>query len=796
MPADQPFGDERHGDEASSGEFERLSRELGELRDQIRDIDARLARLESAPQKTEPPRAKPPRGKPPVDEEAEIIEASSVEEAEQPAGEESREAQRPAASVAQQPEPQQRESKRGEAEPSRPLQERLAHAQQAFSEQWEDVVGGRWLTWAGALTLIVAMAFFVPWAWTELDLPDWSKVLMLHLLGAGVSIAAYVLHCKEMKVFAQGLAGVGIFTLYASAWAAQHHYGIWGEAGELITFLECASITAVAIAAAVSSRSVAIVLLGALGGYLTPIIASSGSGNHIALFSYLAFLNVALVGSSVMRGWSFLKPIALVATVVMFTAWLESGAFDAEVETWSTQWLLTLHGGIFLLGATLPPVLWQRRSDWFDLAALTANSLWFVGTTWSLFHERPEQQLTLVCWGMTVLHLGLFGATYNRVTNIDRMPRVHLALSAIFFILAMPLQLEDSLSYLALAWAAQGAALAAVGIYFRDRQMCVTSLIVYGLSAMRLLAFDYPDDPETLGGVDRRFVMFTASSLLMIVGGALYPLTGRLLRKRRENALFWEPAGGALMAAGNLLAMIGLTCQWDGRLILLLWTIDAAAIWAAGFALRRFQVDGMPVRTYGMLLAVVLVGGRALYHGDEIDGPFALLVNDRFGTLLLMSAVYFTAAWAYRAMGAKRSGKERSALDLTREKLLDPALAVLASAVLMVALSLEIRSWFDAALDAGRRPFANMRMAEQAAYSILWSVYAAVAVVVGFVLRWPVLRYVGLAGFGVTLVKVFFIDLAELELLARVLALAVLGLMLLAVSFIYQRFAAKLKASS
>ena len=272
------------------------------------------------------------------------------------------------------------------------------------------------------------------------------------------------------------------------------------------------------------------VLLGALGGYLTPSIAGSSEPNHVALFTYLAFLNVALVGSAVIRGWRFLKPIALLATMIVFGLWLAFG-FDPEVHTWSTQWLLTLLWFIFLLGVTLPPVIWQRGSNWLDLGTLSTNSLWFVGVTWGLFHDRPDQQMALVCWGMTLLHLALFGLTYNRVSNTDRMPRVHLALAAIFFILAMPLQLEDSLSYLGLAWAAQGVVLSAVGIYFRDKQMCVSSLIVFGLAAMRLLLFDYFDRPEPLGAIDQRFLMFEMSALLMLLGGALYPLAGRLLRK-------------------------------------------------------------------------------------------------------------------------------------------------------------------------------------------------------------------------------------------------------------------------
>ena len=784
MPSDQ-----------SSGDFERLAQELSELRERMEAIYERLQKLESSLPQAAPPPQRRKEGSL-VDEEIEIIDADVVE-AEASAEPPSDEAHRPAAMSDTRPPQPRRPADQAPASPG-PLEGKLAHVQNVMSEQWEDIVGGRWMTYAGALTLIVAIGFFVPWAWTQLELPDWSKVLMLHGLGVVVSIAAFVLHRRDMKIFAQGLAGIGIFTLYASAWAAQHHYDLWQSSGDLITFIECSIITALAIAAAVASRSVAIVLLGALGGYLTPFIAGGQDSSHIELFAYLAFLNVALVGSAVFRGWSFLKPIALLATIFMFGLWQQSSTFDAEYHTWSTQWLLTAHWFIFLLGATLPPVVWKRESNWLDLLALSTGSLWFVGVTWLLFHDRPQQQMALFCWGMTALHLVLFGLTYNRVTNVDRMPRVHLALAAIFFILAMPLQLEDSLSYLGLAWAAQGVVLSAVGIYFRDKQMCVSSLIVFSLSALRLLLFDYFDKPELLGTVDRRLLMFEMSALLMVLGGALYPLAGRLLRKEQQNARFWEPVGGALMSAGNLLAMIGLTCQWDSRLVLLLWTLDAAVIWAAGFILPRYGQSGRVVRTYGLLLAVVFVGGRALYHGDDVGrslaGDFTALANDRFGTLLLLAGVYFAAAWSYRKLQPEQ-GTRLFGMELMPEKFLDPAVAVLGNLVLVAAFSLEIHSWFDAQRDLGRQPFGHMQMAEQASYSILWSVYSAVAVVLGLVLRWPALRIVGLIGLAIKLLKVFFIDLSSLILLARVVALAVLGLMLLVVSFIYQKFAAKLKDS-
>src|SRR5262249_18266146 len=129
------------------------------------------------------------------------------------------------------------------------------------------------------------------------------------------------------------------------------------------------------------------------------------------------------------------------------------------------------------------------------------------------------------------------------------------------------------------------------------------------------------------------------------------------------------------------------------------------------------------------------------------------------------------------------------------ESFLDPLLGVLANSVLLVALSLEIHSWFGAAVAAGRNPFPDMRMAEMATYSIVWAIYAGLMVAVGFAINYKLFRILGLTAFGGILAKVFFIDLESLRWLPRVLALAVLGMMLLGVSMLYQKFTSKLSAT-
>lgn len=71
--------------------------------------------------------------------------------------------------------------------------------------------------------------------------------------------------------------------------------------------------------------------------------------------------------------------------------------------------------------------------------------------------------------------------------------------------------------------------------------------------------------------------------------------------------------------------------------------------------------------------------------------------------------------------------------------------------------------------------------------SLFWGVYAAALMAAGFLRKIPMLRYTAIALFGLTVAKVILVDLSFLDLAYRIISLVALGLILLAVSYLYQR---------
>lgn len=647
---------------------------------------------------------------------------------------------------------------------------------------WEAFIGGRALTWLGTFVLLIAVGFGVHWAWSTFDTPDWCQVLALHAVGAGLLGGAFALHRRGLGLVAQAVAGLAVFTLYAVALSTLHLYHFWSESTAFFEFL---SITFLAIVLALRLNSWPVIVIGALGGYLAPVLTSSDAGSHVTLFLYLASLNLALLSCAVWRGWSFLKPLALAATVLMFLGWLVGGTPD--VHRWSTQWLLTLHATIFLLAASLPSWLWRQPSTWADRVILPTNALGFLGATWLLFHDQPQQQLALVCWGLAALHFALFGLSYSRLSNADRIPRLQLALAGVFLTLAVPLQIDDA-SYWGVTWAVEGFVFTLVGIWFADRSMCATACLIFVLSTMRMLVWDYAWDiaESSQGGDLAQFLRIAAGGLLTMGAGGLYWLLPQGARLNLLPEITGRQGGATLLAGGNLLLLVAAACQWQGFPLHAIWLVDVVTIWTLGFYRPRAVV-----RWYGLALAVLLAG-RVMVDSADWISSYPLFFNERFGSLFLLAATYLSFGLAYRGLDPRPDGGERG--ELFGESKLDMLLALMGNFLLVGALTLELRDWF--AVTFGRQLTSTDAawMAQMASYSVLWAVYAAVLVAVGLKMRYAIYRYLGLFGFVLIVGKVFLVDLRELELFPRVIAFAVLGLVLIGVSVLYQRLAASRQA--
>jgi uncharacterized membrane protein len=195
-------------------------------------------------------------------------------------------------------------------------------------------------------------------------------------------------------------------------------------------------------------------------------------------------------------------------------------------------------------------------------------------------------------------------------------------------------------------------------------------------------------------------------------------------------------------------AIEGLLLVWGGAKISSMWLRAAGLLFFAITALR--------------LITLRIPAGQFLW-------------NQRFMTYAIAVACFALACIFVRQIAAKFDEGERIAFA---------ALAVAVNVYALIALSLEIWDFLAPVRGLGA---SGGFLAQQLSLSILWTLYATALIILGMARRAAILRWQALTLFGIVVLKVFFFDLSELSRFYRILSFLVLGILLLAVSFLYQR---------
>jgi uncharacterized membrane protein len=222
---------------------------------------------------------------------------------------------------------------------------------------------------------------------------------------------------------------------------------------------------------------------------------------------------------------------------------------------------------------------------------------------------------------------------------------------------------------------------------------------------------------------------------------------------------------------------VAIPIRLDAHWITIGWFIEAGVLLWIG---NRVHSDFLNAFALG---ALVLGVARLLlvdnFHTTQ------LIFNLRMATYAVAIAVLGAVAW----YGGKREDDTAHAVA---------AIALVALNVLaLIALSREIYDYYARQMISIRTPvnqwrgaysdFHSLEIARDFTYSALWMAYGAMLMVVGFLRRSAFVRWQALILIAVTIVKVFVYDFSQLDREYRIFSFIVLGVLLLAISFVYQR---------
>ncbi len=183
---------------------------------------------------------------------------------------------------------------------------------------WERFMGVQLFAWLGGFALFLAAAFFVKYSIDHDLISPLTRVALGAMAGIGLIVAGLYLRRRGYATTVHSLCAAGVSILYADTFASRSVYNfIPAEAGFVLMSLITA--TSFLLAMRLDSRYVAV--LGLLGGFLTPPLLSTGVDHPIALFSYVAVLDVGLMAVALNKNWAFLAVLSAIATSLMEWGW-------------------------------------------------------------------------------------------------------------------------------------------------------------------------------------------------------------------------------------------------------------------------------------------------------------------------------------------------------------------------------------------------------------------------------------------------------------------------------------------
>jgi uncharacterized membrane protein len=217
-------------------------------------------------------------------------------------------------------------------------------------------------------------------------------------------------------------------------------------------------------------------------------------------------------------------------------------------------------------------------------------------------------------------------------------------------------------------------------------------------------------------------------------------------------------------------ATLAIPIRLDGYWITLAWAAEGLVLVWCGL-----RVSMLALRLPGLLLFLI-VGVRLMWVPIDASVSPAFLLNARFLTMAFCAAAAALAFYFARHSGVGIQPPESNCFF---------ALAIGANVCFLVAISWEVWDFFSQTPSLG----INRRLAQELGLSMLWVAYALAQIVPGFAWKSVALRWQGLILMGVAIAKVFLFDLSFLSSFYRIVSFFALGLVLLGVSFFYQKMA-------
>lgn len=653
----------------------------------------------------------------------------------------------------------------------------------------EKFIGENLVNKIGIAILVLAIGFFVKYAIDQNWVGAVGRVGIGLLCGAILIGIAHKLR-NNYKSFSSVLAGGGLAVFYFTITLAHKQFGLFGQPTAFVIML---IITAFAVALSILYDKQELAIIALVGGFVAPFLVSNGSGNYITLFIYLIVLNSGLLFIAYNKSWRLLNLLSFIFTVIMFGSWLFTLSYGTPAGTYKNGFLFASIFYILFFAINIAyNVSEKKKFIASDFGILLLNTSLFFGVGIYCLNSMGAKDFK----GLFSASMGVFNliATYYlfRKQKMDsNILYLLIGITLTFISITAPLQLQGN--YITLFWASEAVLLFWLFTKSKIKIIQYSSLLIWILMLISLLM-----DWISLYNVYYIYSLsiifnkaFVTGIFAALATYAMYILTNKELAKNTETKLVVHNKTVFRVVAIVLLFLTGfLEIRYHTNKHFV--GIDLRTLYLTLYYLlfvlvvitvtQKLQQLVLPWR----ITAALLVACIAIYIISEMsfkDLQEQLLTQQKYG-------IHFFVHWISAALVGYFFYK---LIFILKENInnfkesFNILIWILCSAI-VIFLSIEINLICNHIFFSSNNSFENIADTYvRTGLPILWGLCSFAFMFVGMRHKYKTLRIISLSLFSLTILKLFVFDISNISAGGKIAAFFFLGVLLLVVSFMYQR---------
>ncbi len=682
-----------------------------------------------------------------------------------------------------------------------------------IGRDFEKFIGENLINKIGIAILVIGVGIGAKYSIEHDLISPLTRIILGYLSGSGL-LAVGIKLKKNFENYSAVLVSGAIAIMYFITFFA---YSFYELIPQLPAFVMMVVITAFAVVAAIQYNMPVIAHLGLVGAYAVPFLLSDGSGRVEIMFSYMALINVGILIISFKKYWKSLLYTAFILSWGIYGIWFEA-EYDIEKHFSIALGFSLIFFLIFYLCILAYKLIKKEKFAFPDIILLLLNAFIFYGFGYSILDENTSTTplLGLFTVGNALLHFIVSLVIYKQKLADKNFFYLVVGLVLVFITMAIPVQLNGH--WVTMLWAGEAALLFWIG---RTKSVPVYEYLSYPL--MALASFSLLQDWSVLGSylnygnptheLAPIFNIHFLNALLFILAFAFINFIFRKTDFQspfREGNLLFRIISALLPLVliiaifrtfsleiemfftqkFNASAIPGITDEYgysydshnrDINTFKNVWLTNYNLLFLSALSFANFkrykQASFGKLNIVVNLLAVLIFLVVGLWEISELRESFLnrneqeLYIVGNFHIVIryislacLAVLLYFVYHYPRRDFMSKRFRKSSE--------------IIMHTGILWV-LSSELIHWLD---------IGGASESYKLGLSILWGLYSLFLIAIGIWKKKKYLRIAAIILFAFTLVKLFTYDLDGLDTIAKTIVFVSLGILLLIISFLYNKY--------